>query len=195
MSTIRLLARNVTPDSLAAFLVAVRGATFAALTYAPKTGYIVPPVVRYSVTLGADYGAIVRGNLAGLEAIDGATLSALELAVRDKLVSSARESLQAHAEGRAHAANTRAGTYVTVANGVRYLTDSDTWEVLGMVRHRRVIAEGERKVVKSKPETLARQAAERRVKTLSGFRFPQSFTLSRDAVESMSYRGNVLSFR
>jgi hypothetical protein len=188
--TIRIARAGLTVDRLAAVLSAFGGATFAALTYSPTTGYITRPVNRYALTLGVDYAKRTAGYLAALESVlDTFTGIHAEAAavVRDSL----RETLAAHAEGRAHTGNTRAGTYVPVAQGVRYLPDSDGWELSGYVRAVRVLVQGEKKVVKSRPLTLARRDVERAI----GFRSPSSFTLTPDKFGEMSYRGGVLSFR
>lgn len=156
------IARLQTPDTKAiAEIVAkfreINKGAFVGVTYASKsTGSI----CRYTLQVGVSYLRLCEESKTELEIYAQKnpgieTAQTLEGQAFRNVRDSVLESIAAQKEGREHSAYTKSGMYAAIAPGIRLNTNDFTLEISAKKHVIRVISPGVKKVVNSRPLTLA----------------------------------------
>lgn len=113
---------------------------------------------RYTMLIGADYGALTEKDITELE-IRLQNAQGIEKAVLGKILASRKETLLAHAQERPHANDTKAGQYLSILPGLRMNTNDSTLEIFGTLETYTVITAGdEKKPVQHRSEETALKA-------------------------------------
>lgn len=127
---------------------------FVGFTYTSKgTG----EVARYTLQIGVSYKGLIEKSILEMDTREtefraGPLGNEAFTAVRESLV----ESLAAMAEGREHAAFTKAGVYVQICPGLKMNLRDGSLEICGVQHARKVITPGVYKTVNSRPLTIAK---------------------------------------
>ena len=139
--------------------IANAGTTFARFTYTSKaTG----EKARHTIILGGKYINIVEKSILELELlISENTFSGIELEAANAKLSSLKESLVAHQNGKQNSAYTKKGLYSPIGNGVNINTNDNTFQVFGISVLKKVEVAGVYKKVNSSPLTIAKRKIEK----------------------------------
>jgi len=161
---------------------------FASFTYLSKSD---KSVSRYTVILGATYLNLLRKSITELEILMGEVTdkTTIEFQGMVEVMKSLTKSVVAHENGEQNEDYTKKGQYTPVHNGLNINQTDNTLQLFGLLHSKVVLKKGEdRKPVKSRPLTIAKNAA-RRLLSISKFR---EFALDCSNVESARINGETL---
>lgn len=136
-----------------------QGCRFADLFYVAKgTG----EVARHTLLLGVSLENAYRKDLAKLEAMLP-SLEGVEREACEELIASLQESL---AKGIGNNSQyTQKGMWKTICPGIRKEEETGKVQIYGFSIRKRVIQEGEYKVVKSRPKTIAKNKLRKQLRS------------------------------
>jgi len=173
---------------IAKAISSLKNVQFASLTYLSKSAN---ELARYTVNLGFSYHKAVEKSVTELEILmaeNAGTWGELEKQAAEEVMASLKKTLEAHAHGEQNDDYTKKDQYVHIGNGLNLNSNDNTLQLFGLVNSKVVITEGERKAVKSKPLTIAKNKIRKQL-SMSKFR---EFALDESQISGVKINGDSI---
>lgn len=180
-----------TVTQLISRLSETKGSTFIGLTYTSTSGRLVPETARYLINTNVNLERVYKADLEKLRNHRKTLSDPLELKACDELIASLEKSLE---KGIGNNPDFTRKNHVERIDGtLRKVTSKDGeeyLEIMGIVRSKKVEAEGVYKPVKSQPKTIAKNAMKKLLDL--GTSKIRSLSIKIDKIEGVRMNGEII---